>query len=426
VKQRDYRARAWLHQPCLWLVLFSVLMGCSSVSTAHQSSTPTATAIPMATSTATATPIPTNPPLDMAHAWGNIPVTSVPLQVDATHDFLLGCNETGGCLSGDGQWILGWVIDDAQDYSQGIAMLNVTTHHLRTLLPTTASEGIFSAASDGAYFAWCQVDNHFAANFSDWRIYLYDLTTDQLTLVAQAETYNGHPIPDFGPIVSLSHNLLVWGQSHATGGLNAQGEPNEDHEVKAYDLTSGQTTVMATNAYYASLSWPWMVWFDTIHKDLVITNLMTQQRLIRPEQPFEVALQGTSLVYSAGDWTSLMLIDDITQVADTGTPIVTARSDITSDYVEFPSINDRLVTWVGDNGECQVWDRVQHRIVTLLPFYSSGQGFTVGPSVSGPYLLWTAPISLQNLQAAQQHKGHAHNIAYILDTRQLPQTPPGS
>lgn len=360
----------------------------------------------------------------MAHAWGKVPITAVPLQLDATHDFLLGCNETGGCLSADGQWLLGWIIDDAHDYSQGIALLNVATHQLRTLLPTSISEGIISAASEGDYFTWCQVDNHFTTNFSDWRIYLYDLATNQLTLVTQAETLSGQPIPDICPIVSLSHGKLVWGQAHATGGLDAQGEPNEDHVVKLYDIASGQTTVTATNAYYASLSWPWMVWFDTIHKDLMVTNLQTQQRVVRPEQPFEIAMQGASLVYEASNWSTLTLIDDVPRVADAGTIIVTAPSDIASDYIEFPSINDRLVTWVGDNGTSQVWDRVQRRIVTLAPVYSTGQGYTVGADVSGSYLLWTAPVSLQNLQASQQHKGHAHNIAYVLDTRQLPTSPP--
>lgn len=299
-----------------------------------------------------------------------------------------------------------------------MALMNVQTHQVQVLHAFNPPyvTTLYATATDGRYFAWVETRNNDSLDFSDWTIYAYDMQTGQVKLIAQAPQANGHPLPAHGPIITLDHHLLVWTQAVLAPNSPTSGQIVEKSDVEAYDFDTQQMTILAHGAAYARLSWPWIMWGVLNANALLFTNLQTHQTVQLQQTPDDLALAGGSLAYGQPGGQSITLVSDITHPDVTSQTVVTVNTGNSYYYVEFPSLNDRLVTWLGANGPHEVWDRVQRRIVTLLPDFASWPEFMNGVFINGPYLLWITPGP----------GGKTDPQAHILDTRLLPATSPGA
>lgn len=87
-----------------------------------------------------------------------------------------------------------------------------------------------------------------------------------------------------------------------------------------------------------------------------------------------------------------------------------------SDYVDFVTINDRLISWEAANtSTTQVWDRKLNRIVTL-PSESTG-----GSTVLSTLLYWTTSTVSADQASQLKKQGIIPPYVYnVVDTTSLP------
>ncbi len=184
-----------------------------------------------------------------------------------------------------------------------------------------------------------------------------------------------------------------------------------DTEVVRYDLATGQKTVLAQHASNPEISWPWASWGDAGKQGIVFENLETQQQVFLNQRPTSSALFGTSFVVSNSDYSEITLYPSITP-DHVGTSYIVGQS-INSDFVQFPNLNDRLVTW-DSNYSLFAFDRKLQRLVKIDGIFGNPY-----PYISSHYMVWEQAISQADVDASM-HGAPLHVILYVLDTNTLP------
>lgn len=137
---------------------------------------------------------------------------------------------------------------------------------------------------------------------------------------------------------------------------------------------------------------------DGVGKAIVFKNLETGQQVQLPLRyaPTTVAFAGTSFVYTNSDYSQVTLVPSIL-AQPMGSYVIQDKQLDGSDFDEFPTLNERLVSWVGPNSWL-VFDRKPQRPVKIAIGAHSFDGF-----ISSHYVVATPPLTEAEFDA--QHQG---------------------
>ena len=288
-----------------------------------------------------------------------------------------------GAGTPDGRFLIGCVLRDNFLDTKGtapgdVALYEIATGKVQTLAPMQRPDSqMISAAADDNWIAWMESDDADAYN---WSLFAADRATGEVHEVARAATRDGHPVPGPLTFIGLSHGSLVWGQAIGDGITRGN---LANAVVNRHDLASGKTETVATAAGSPAFSWPWLVWEEFPaggQRRSKVTNLETGATEQTDTVPATIVLDGGSAAYSAADLHSIWLIDDVSKPSS-GVAIAHGIDD--ADYLQWPSLNDRLVAWSQDDAST-VYDRAEHRLVHLPVANGWSSGIVTGPNV-----VWT-------------------------------------
>ncbi len=354
----------------------------------------------------TATPIPV---VTAQQAWGEIQYRKVPTALPDGRVFVFE-----NAATPDGQWLVGEA--EPRNFIENttrpefLVLYNVRTLEVKTLrqLQHPQSQILLGASLDGDWLAWAEADDN--PTFFDWTLSVYNLRTGQSREVARAVRQGGKPVP--GPWVApiVSAGRLIWGQ--AVGPVGSDTLDNA--VVRLEDLATGSVTTLATRAGAPQLEWPWAAWgqFGATNDEgyEVIRNLETGEEHRLDAKPASLAMAGTSMVYD--DEKTAYLVDDFTH--DPVQALAVARAIGLADYIQYVSLNDRLIGWI-ENEATRVYDRADRRLVDLPVTGHSSDSW-----VGGRLLIWTQPEPDDKQLYDSQHNLTPTPTLNVLDTTTLP------
>lgn len=338
-------------------------------------------------------------------AWGPIQTTRLPIAVESGRYFVFS-----GSATPDGHFLIGDVVrndfletssttpGDVVLYEVGSAKI----HKLATM--QSPNSQVTSASADEDWIVWMEADD---ADAYDWHLFAAERATLRVHEVARAATNDGQPVPGPFTFVLVSHGLVVWGQGVGSG--ISQGSVG-NAVVRRHDLARGTTETIASAAGNPAFSWPWIAWEEFLTKGspkTVVANLETGWTGTLDSLPATLVLDGQSAAYSAKDLHSIWLIDDVTEPSSANE---IARAVDDADYLQWPSLNERIVAWVQDDASV-VFDRAEHRLVRL----PVAHGWSWG-TAAGPTLVW---FETDPSHAATDHP----DWVVIADTRTFPVLP---
>lgn len=338
-------------------------------------------------------------------AWGPIQTTRLPVAVEANRYFVFS-----GSGTPDGRFLIGDVVrndflDTTSSTPGDVVLYEVGTAKIQKLATMQAPNSqVTSASADEDWIVWMEADD---ADAYDWHLFAADRATLQVHEVARAATKDGNPVPGPFTFVWVSHGSVVWGQG-AGSGITEGSVGNA--VVQRHDLATGKTETIARAAGSPALSWPWIAWEEFPSQGsprTVVANLDTGWKGTLDTLPATIVLDRQSAAYSAKDLHSVWLIDDVTEPSS-ATQI--ARGVDVADYLQWPSLNERIVAWVQDDVSV-VFDRAEHRLVRL----PVAHGWSWG-TAAGPNLVW---FETDPAHTATDHP----DWAVIADTRTFPVLP---
>jgi hypothetical protein len=217
---------------------------------------------------------------DMPTAWGtNLSISRIPSLVDSEHLFLLrGIDENGHFLVGE------VAPTDPTSFEESKLALMDLSNKAVTYLPDaifqndTTSYIWSGVAVDGDWIVWQQNDGQ-TTNKANVKIYnrssgkLSHLEITHLTepgvpgmLTTESEVTSA----------SVDHGMFVWTELDQ----NAAEQGKVATVIKAYDFTTGQSTVIGKHGVAPSISWPYVAWLQpdltTVIEGEVCSNIVTK------------------------------------------------------------------------------------------------------------------------------------------------------
>ena len=275
---------------------------------------------------------------------------------------------------------------------------------MTTLQTLPAGYQGLSCAVTGDWVVWTQAYGITYGQFEqNWKIKALNRQTQEVRTLDEGTLPNGQVPPSMLlPYPSASHGIVVW-----TTFADNQGTV----QAVQYNFDTKQQTVLGRNISFPLISWPWVNWGDSVRKGIVFKNLETQQMSFLPTHPTTSAFSGTSFVSSNADYSAITLIPSISP--DTiGTTYIVGNG-INGDFVQFPTLNDRLVTW-DSNETLFAYDRKLQRLIQI-----DGINANPRPYISSHYFVWELPLSKEDLAGGDQGKV-VHQFLYVIDTNSLP------
>lgn len=322
--------------------------------------------------------------MELAAAWGAPPVQRLPTEIDAGHRFVFG-----DAVTSDGAWLIGSIeprlIFAATNEAPALALYNIESRAiLRVHAMRTPRSQLLGAASDGDWVVWAEAVD--ALRNADWTMYAYNVNTQQITQLAQAERLQGGPIAGVMPHPAMDHGLVVWAQAVAP---TATGQPRSI--VRALDIATNAATTLDAGMD-PSVSWPWVSWRDESGRDKVrpdepadsdtlnLLNMRTRTISRIHGSAQSLALDGGALALC--QVRSLEVVDDLT--TGLGRSVTILQVDAPN-HVQDVTMSARLIGWT-QVGPPEVWDRLL-RVFVALPI-RSGQSATW---THGNTLVWLDP-----------------------------------
>jgi|GEM_PF-2217226 len=397
-----------MHKNCRILVLLIVLLvGCSSGVIA-KTPTPTSTHIAYSPPAISPTPIEINQsPLTMLQAWGNSHVTQFPITF-GDRTFNPGGNYGENTITDDGHMCgntdSAVILTPEQLLHdiQSISLIDLHTGIVSNIYTLPPGYQGLTCAVTGPWVIWTQAYGNTYESFqTHWKIMALNRTTQELRLLDESVLPNGQPAPaKLLPYSSASNGTVVW-TTYAD---------NEANTVAVrYDLATQQKTILSQNASFPIISWPWVSWGDSKQQGIVFKNLDNQQQSFINEQPSSAAFDETSIVFSDRIYRSIILYPSCISPQ-----AYIIGKGINDDFVQFPTLNSRLVTW-DSNYSLFAFDRKIQRLVQIDGIFNNPN-----PYISSHYMVWKQPISPADVDSSL-HKGTPlHVNLYIIDTNTLP------
>jgi hypothetical protein len=146
----------------------------------------------------------------------------------------------------------------------------------------------------------------------------------------------------------------------------------------------------------------------------VFKNLETAQQVRLPLSyaPTTVAFAGTSFVFTNNDYSQVLWVPSIL-AQPMGYSVIEDKQTDGSGYDEFPTLNARLISWVGPDAWL-VFDRKLQRPVKIAIGVHGFGGF-----ISSHYLVASPPLTQADFDAQRQGLPY-HHVLQVLDTNTLP------
>ncbi|MGZ6352739.1 MAG: hypothetical protein ACXWQ8_24940, partial [Ktedonobacterales bacterium] len=328
------------------LVVCAVLL-LSSCSSGQTGGTHITTSPPLPT----ATPFTVNlTPLSMQQAWGQVHISQFSLDLG---DRYFAPNAQHNGITDDGQ-ICGNTFPmssprsaDTSQYIDSIGLIDLHTGHITLLATLPAGYLALACTVTGPWVIWMQAYSNTSPR---WMLKAFNRQTGEVRLLDQGQG-------PYGPQPEASNGRVVWTMSsEGTSGAT---------QSEMYTFTTGTKTVLAPRTSGPRISWPWVSWADGAGKAIVFKNLETAQQvqLPMPYSPTTVAFAGTSFVYTNDDYSQVTLVPSIL-AQPMGSYVIQDKQTDGSDFDEFPTLNERLVSW-GGPGSWQVFDRKLLRPVKI-------------------------------------------------------------
>lgn len=398
------------HRKAYLLVCIALLLsGCSGWPTGstHAKASPTATMSPP-----TPTPFTVNlTPLSMQQAWGNIKVSQFSLDIGDRYFAPVGAEFNG--ITDDGQvcgstWLLRSQSVDLSKIIESVGLIDL--HTGRITLFATMPAGYFQMACTvtGSWVIWMQTSGTtFESYASHWVIKAFNRQTGQTIQLDQGHGPSANqPWVSIQPEPDASNGRVVW----TTYSQDTPGKTQSE----MYTFATGKKTVLAPLTGGPRISWPWVSWGDGDASEIVFENLETGQQVRLPMSyaPTTVAFAGTSYVYTNSDYSQVTLVPSILAQPITSYVVEDRQMD-GSTFDEFPTLNDRLITWTGPNAWL-VFDRKLQRPVKIAIGANGLSGF-----ISSHYLVAT-PALTQADWDAQTHGLPYNAVMIVIDTNTLP------
>ncbi len=402
---------------CLLVCTALLVISCSSghtggTDTVGDAQTSPATASPtVSLLLPSPTPVTVNlTPVSMQQAWGSAPVRQLSLDLgdryfapDGQHNGMTDddqlCGSTYPMRSQPGTW--------SQD-RESIGLINVQTGHITLLATMPAGNSLMACTVTGSWVIWSQAyGNTFESYAAHWTLTALNRQTGEVRLLDQGHAPEGQqPSASIRPEPSASNGRVVW----TTYSQDTPGATQSE----LYTFATGIKTVLAPHTSGPQISWPWASWGDGVTRAVVFENLETGQQVHLPMQypPTTVAFAGTSFVYTNSDYSQVMWIPSILAQPMSASVIEDKQTD-GSEFDEFPTLNARLISWVGPNAWL-VFDRKLQRPVKIAVGAHGLEGF-----VSGHYLVASPPLTEADYQAQHQGLPYQH-VLEVLDTNTLP------
>lgn len=254
---------------------------------------------------------------------------------------------------------------------------------------------VVSIAGDSNWIAWIQGSNQ--PNLEDWALYSYNRATGAVRQLAAAPKPDGVHYPNTQYIlISMSHGVIVW------SAIEGMDSVYHVYAITA-DGTGGRT--LAANARGPQIIWPWVM-YNTKPTQPGISDQLQLQSLESGE--IRDIAGPTSVSYFAYDGSSVAWIPEDNRDLYLMAPIGTTPIHIVSaNYMQFVSMNARLVGWGQDIGAV-AYDRELHIVVRLSDLNNSS------PILSDSALDWL----FQPNQGASNP--FANTVQNQIDIRQLP------
>lgn len=397
---------------CLLVCVTLVAISCASGQTEGTRAVPRATVAPtVSLLRPTLTPFMSNLTLvSMQQAWGAVQVRQFSLDLgdryfapDAQHSALTDddqlCGSTYTMRSQPGNW---------SQESESLGLINVHTGHISLLATMPAGFSLMACTVTGHWVVWSQTYGNTLESFAThWILKALNRQTGEVRLLDQGHGPNGqHPSASIRPEPSASNGRVVW----TTYSADTPGATQSE----IYTFATGTRSVLADQTSGPKLSWPWVSWGDGIEKAVVFKNLETGQQVRLPMQypPTTTAFAGTSFVYTTSDYSQVILVSSILAQPMNSSVVEDKQTD-GSEFDEFPTLNARLIAWVGPHAWL-VFDRKLQRSVKIAIGVRGLEGF-----VSGHYLVAFPPLTEADAQA--QHQGLPyHHVLQVIDTNTLP------
>lgn len=311
------------------------ISSCSPVNVGGQQSTPATSSSPVSGKPAE--------PVDISKAWPHVPVR--------TRD-----SSTFGevAITPDGRVALGQASPPSPlSPPLGPAIVDRQTGEL-TIIRRFSNRymQVVSIVGDNDWVAW--VEGSIQPSFVDWVLYSYDRHSGQIRTLAAAPK----PFPVTPYItLSMSNGVVVWSAVMASDGI---------FHVYAVNADGSNLRAVAADAKGPQIVWPWVV-YDVkpsapgASAPLMRQNLETGdiRRIPGPTDVSYFAYDGEALAWISVDSNHILL----------QSPFDSRPIELYSGrYVQFPSINRRLVGWGQDRGAF-VYDRKLHTVVQLSDLY---------------------------------------------------------
>ncbi len=403
----SYKEMKWYFRFTVLCVV--MLSGCSSSTGIGRTATATPTTL---LPTATPTPISINlTPLPAQDAWGNVNITQFSLDMGDRY-FEAIPNYNG--ITDDDQ-VCGVTVPmnssygtDNSQFMASVGLLNLHTGKITLLTTLPAGDQSWDCTVTGSWVIWIQsFGNTLESLAVHWVIKAINRDTGEIRVIDQAKGADGQ-----GQFVSIrpnpyaSNGRVVWTTYSSDIPNGTQSE--------MYTFNTSTKTVLADNTSYPILSWPWVTWGDGKQKAIVCENLETGQQVLLHMQyiPTTTAFHGTTFVYTNSDYSQVLIYPDIT---DPSLPsyVIEDKSIDGDSFSEFPTINNRLVSWVSDTTSL-VFDRKLMRQVIVdsskIPFAGV---------VSSHFLISEAPLTQADHDASVKGLPY-HHVIRIIDTDTLP------
>lgn len=392
----------------IYLVVCAVLLlsSCASGQTGgtHAKASPTVSTSP--------TPFTVNlTPLTMQQAWGQVHISQFSLDMG---DRYFAPNAQDNGITDDGQ-VCGHTYpvssprtaDTSQDIDS-IGLIDLHTGHTTLLATLPAGYSALACTVTGPWVIWMQTSgNTFESWAVHWIIKAFNRQTGEVRQLDQAHAPDAqHPYASIRPEPEASNGRVVW----TTYSADTPGETQSE----MYTLATGAKTVLAPRTSGPRISWPWVSWGDGVGKAIVFKNLETAQQVQLPMRypPTTVAFAGTSFVYTNDDYSQVTLVPSIL-AQPMGSYVIEDKQTDGSDFDEFPTLNERLVSWVGA-GSWQVFDRKLLRPVKIPIGVRGFDGF-----ISSHYIVATPTLTQSDFDAQRQGEPY-HHVLQVIDTNTLP------
>ena len=399
------------HWKAYLLVCIALLLsGCSGGQTGgtHAKASSTATMSPP-----TPTPFTVNlTPLSMQQAWGNIKVNQFSLDLGDRYFAPTGSEFNG--ITDDGQ-VCGETFAmrspteaNASQDVESIGFMDLHTGHIS--LFATMPGGYFQMACTvtGPWVIWMKRLEPPSKALP--RIGSSKRSTARPGEICQLDHGHGpsanQPYASIQPEPDASNGRVVW----TTYSQDTPGKTQSE----MYTFATGKKTVLAPLTGGPRISWPWVPGVTGMRVRSSLKNLETGQQVRLPMSyaPTTVAFAGTSYVYTNSDYSQVTLVPSIL-AQPISSYVVEDRQTDGSTFDEFPTMNDRLITWVGPNSWL-VFDRKLQRPVKIAIGVNGLSG-----CISSHYLVATPNLTQADMDA--QHQGLPyHHVMVVIDTNTLP------